>query len=375
MSGAMTRLLTARRPARAVGLFRIGIGVAVMLRGLKTSRDLYLLGHDPAVVPARLFDWAPRLESLPSIAVFTAVWMLAGVGLTLGIRARVCAGVLCAMSAGLHFVDQNFWGHHVYFMTLVLLLLTIIDSDASLSVRWLRSRRPERDVLWWPVWLVQVQLSLAYLFTAIAKLNPAFLGGAVLQTAIALPPEWAWLAAWLALPALAAEFFIGIALWVPALRPWALLVGFGLHGLVPFLMGPYVGLLVFTLLVWSVYVLFVDDRPQSRLVVWDDTCSFCRGWITWLRRLDWLRVHRFEGSSRPEALAEAGVTAEEANDEIKMRVGARTVGGFAAIAAILESLPVGFLWARLLTLPPISWLGAAAYRRVAGGRHCLLPPR
>ena len=95
MSGAMTRLLTARRPARAVGLFRIGIGVAVVLRGLKTSRDLYLLGHDPAVVPARLFDWAPRLESLPSIAVFTAVWMLASVGLTLGV-ARGCVPESCA---------------------------------------------------------------------------------------------------------------------------------------------------------------------------------------------------------------------------------------------------------------------------------------
>ncbi len=177
-------------------------------------------------------------------------------------------------------------------------------------------------------------------------------------------------------PALGAEFFIGVALWVPALRPWAILLGFGLHGLVPIFMGPYVGLLVFTLLVWSVYILFIDDRPQSRLVVWDDTCSFCRGWVTWLRRLDWLRVHRFEGSSRPEVLAEAGVTAEEASDkEIKLRVGSRTIGGFTAIAAILESLPISFLWARLLTLPPINWLGAAAYRRVAERRHCLLPPR
>lgn len=375
MPVALTRLLTARRPARAVGLFRIGIGLAVLLRGLKTSRDLYLLGHDPSVVSARLFDWAPRLETLPEIAAVTAVWMLAGAGLTLGVGARLCAGVLCALSIGLHVVDQNFWAHHVYVMTLVLLLLTIIDSDASLSVRWLRDRRPERDVLWWPVWLVQVQLSLAYLFTATAKLNPAFLEGAVLQGAMALPPEWAWLAPWLALPALAAEFFIGVALWVPALRPWALLLGFGLHGLVPVLMGPYAGLLVFTLLVWSVYILFVDDRPQSRLVVWDDTCGFCRGWVQWLRRLDWLRVHRFEGSSRPEALAEAGVTAEEANEEIKVRVGAHTAGGFAAIRVILESLPIGFLWARVLALPPINWLGAAAYRRAAQRRHCLLPPR
>ena len=375
MPGTLTRLLSARRPARAVGVFRIGVGLAVLARGLKTGRDLYWLGHDPSVVPARLYDWAPRLETLPEVLVFTVVWMLAGAALTLGHRARLGAGVLCAMSIGLHVVDQNFWAHHVYFMTLVLLLLTIIDSDASLSLRWLRDQRPERDVLWWPVWLVQVQLTLAYLFTAIAKLNPAFLDGAVLQTALELPPDWAWLSPWIALPALVAEFFIGVALWVPSLRPWAMLVGFGLHGLVPVLMGPYVGLLVFTLLVWSVYILFVDDRPRSRLVVWDDTCSFCRGWVTWLRRLDWLRVHRFEGSSRPEALAEAEVTAEAANDEIKLRVGSRTMGGFAAIGAILESLPIGFLWARALTLPPISWLGAAAYRRVARRRHCLLPPR
>ena len=135
-------------------------------------------------MPARLYDWAPRLETLPEVLAFTVVWMLAGAALTLGYRARLAAGVLCAMSIGLHVVDQNFWAHHVYFMTLVLLLLTIIDSDASLSLRWLREGRPERDVLWWPVWLVQVQLTLAYLFTAIAKLNPAFLDGAVLQTAI-----------------------------------------------------------------------------------------------------------------------------------------------------------------------------------------------
>ena len=77
MPGTLTRLLTARRPARAVGLFRIGVGLAVLARGLKTGRDLYLLGHDPSVVPARLYDWAPRLETLPEVLAFTVVWMLA----------------------------------------------------------------------------------------------------------------------------------------------------------------------------------------------------------------------------------------------------------------------------------------------------------
>ena len=201
---------------------------------------------------------------------------------------------------------------------------TIIDSDASLSKRWLDDGRPERDVLSWPVWLVQVQLWIAYVFTVVAKLNPAFLGGEVLQRSMEFPAAWVWLTPWLALLTLAAELFVGVGLWMPAVRPWALVVGFGLHGLVPLLMGPYVGLVVFTLLVWSVYILFLDAAPQSRLVVWDDTCGFCRGWVHWLRRLDWLHIHRFEGSSRAEVLAEAGVSAEEASEEIKVRVGART---------------------------------------------------
>jgi predicted DCC family thiol-disulfide oxidoreductase YuxK len=375
MPGALTRWLSAKRPARAVGLFRIGVGLAAAMRGIKTGRDLYLLGHDPSVVPARLFDWAPRIDMVPAIAAVTGLWMLAAAGLTVGFRARTCAGVLCALSIGLHLVDQNLWGHHVYFMALVLLLMTMTDTGASLSKGWLADGQPERVVEAWPLWLVQVQLTLAYLFTAVAKLNPAYLDGEVLQRALALPEAWVWLTPWIAVVALGAEFFIGVALWVPALRPWALLAGLGLHALVPLLMGPYAGLVVFTLVVWSVYLLFLDAPPRSRLVVWDDTCGFCRGWVRLLRRLDWLDVHRFEGSSRAEVLAEAGVSAEQASEEVKVKVGTRTLGGFAAIVAILELLPVGFLWARVLTLPPLSWLGAAAYRRVARQRHCLLPSR
>ena len=90
MPGTLTRWLTARRPARAVGLFRIGIGLAVIARGIKTTRDLYLLGHDPSVVPARMFDWAPRLDTPWQIAIVMALWMLAAAGLTLGTSARAC---------------------------------------------------------------------------------------------------------------------------------------------------------------------------------------------------------------------------------------------------------------------------------------------
>jgi hypothetical protein len=48
-------------------------------------------------------------------------------------------------------------------------------------------------------------------------------------------------------------------------------------------------------------------------------------------------------------------------------------GGFAAVTAVAEILPVSYLWAPLLRLPPLAAMGEAAYRRVAARRKCELP--
>lgn len=276
-SGALTRLLTARRPARAVAILRIGIGLAALVRGLKTGRDLYLLQHDPGAVPARLFDWAPDLASTTAIASFTFFWIAASAGLIVGYRSRRCAFALFLGGVFLHLVDQNFWAHHMYFLLLLLLLLSVSDSDAELSVRWVRNGRADRDILTWPLWLFKVQLSLVYFYTAVAKVNPTFLGGEVIAGRLTLPALLTSPAALglLAAGAVAVEFFLSFALWVPTLRYWGFLLGLMLHGIVPFVMGPYVGLIVFSLMTLSVYVLFVDDRKASRLIIWDDRCNVC----------------------------------------------------------------------------------------------------
>ncbi len=120
-------------------------------------------------------------------------------------------------------------------------------------------------------------------------------------------------------------------------------MGFILHGLVPVVMGPYAGLIVFSLATLSVYVLFVDERKASRLVIWDDRCSVCERWVTLFNRLDWLPILRFEGASRPLAPAEAGVTADRAREEILLWDGRRVYGGFDAVREILKMLPVGKL--------------------------------
>ena len=268
VSRALVELVSSERPAWSLAVFRVGIGVAAMIRGLKTVRDLYLLQHDPAAVPARLFEWAPRMASTWEIACLGLVWTAAAAGLTIGHRTRSSAVVLLALSLFLHLVDQNFWAHHVYFMMLMLLLLAVSESDATLSVRWVREQYPVRWIPGWPVWLIKVQMSLVYFYSAIAKLNPTYASGQVLLDRLALPAfaQSPIVFQALAVGSIGLELFLAFALWSRRLRPWGFAAGFVLHGLIPVTMGLYAGLVVFSVMVFAVYVLFLDDRvrPASR---------------------------------------------------------------------------------------------------------------
>lgn len=118
---------------------------------------------------------------------------------------------------------------------------------------------------------------------------------------------------------------------------------------------------------------FTENRSGPYLLIWDDNCTFCRSWIVWFRRLDWLGVLRFEGSSNGDALAAAGVSKEEADREVKLVIAGRVYGGFDAVRRVLEVLPVSFIWAPLLRLKPARWLGDRLYRAVAARRGCRLP--
>jgi predicted small integral membrane protein len=259
----LTSLLTGRTPAVPVAICRIGLGVAAFGRSLKTARDLYLIQHDPSVVPAPVFSF-PRIDTLPEIALVGGLGMAASIALTVGYRARLSAALLAGTITFLHVVDYNFWAHHVYFLGLMLLLLSLTESDAALSGRAWRGRGAPA-VTAWPVLLMKIQLSLVYFFTGVAKLNPLFLSGYVLSSRSLLPvalhhPIVLWS---LAGAAVAAELFLSFALWPSRLRPWGMLVGIALHVLVPIVFGLYAGLIVFSVATLGVYALFIDARDLA----------------------------------------------------------------------------------------------------------------
>ncbi len=105
--------------------------------------------------------------------------------------------------------------------------------------------------------------------------------------------------------AAAAMLFVAAGLWFSSLRPFALVVATAGHA-AALVVWPSWPLAFTSLLVLGSSILFLDDRPGSRLVVWDDTCGFCRSSVTLLRRLDWLHVHRFAGIERRASACRGG---------------------------------------------------------------------
>ena len=358
--------------ARPLGVARAAVGVAALIRAAIQYEILRSLIVGDAIRAPR-FSWLPYV-TLDFLWLFMGLWVLASISFALGFRTRLSGSVLLACLAYQLALDENLYANNFYLMALIVLLLTVADSGCSFSLDRRLFRKDPEQVSRWSTLLPRLQISIVYFYSAVVKLNPAFLAGRAIVRSTRLS---GMLQGTLAPQGIAAitigvEFFLALALWVPPLRRAAFALGFLLHAAIFVGMNSTytVAMFTFGLTMLAPYLLFLEQPPGSRLVIWDDCCSFCGAWISALRRLDWLRIHRFEGSSSVDALGRAHVSREEADTELKLSFDGRTLGGFDAVREVLCLLPLSFLWAPLLSVPPLPSIGRRLYRRVAERRKC-----
>jgi predicted DCC family thiol-disulfide oxidoreductase YuxK len=370
-------LVTAETPSRPLAIARIGAAAAILIEGRGSGVTLLRLAQGD-VLGAPYADWGPAVTQ-PLAVVLIGLWAVTAGAMLLGWHTRLAGAVLTVALASVLGLDQQLYSNHLYIMFLAAGLLTLADSGAALSLD--ARRRGEREAVpAWPVWLLKVQVSIVYGYAALAKLNLDFLAGSVVASylrregPLAVPADWRFVQPMmvLALLAICAEAFIAASLWSARWRPAGLVVALGLHVFISGWLEPTDALLVFSLLMLPLLILFLDAAPGSRVLVWDDGCGFCVGWVRWFRRLDWLAVLRLVPRSQ---LAESGVpVSEEAALEALQLVTPRRVhSGFAAVERVAELLPIGFFWAPVLRLPPIAAVGSRIYRRVAARRLCNVP--
>ncbi len=364
---------------RAVGVARAVVGIAAILKILERAPVLQRL-NDPDIVRVPYFAGQPSLADLPAELVLV-IWAALAATFMVGACTTASGAALTAFLAAVLLSDQQLYSNHLYLLIWLVGLLTLARSGAALSVDAWRGRG-RASVPAWPIALIRLQVIILYLFAGLSKINLTYLSGSVVATSLrddgflAIPGEWRSFELMAALAALSILTELGLAagLLLPHWRRTAFVVGLGLHGGIALFFDPTLPLVVFAVIALAPYVLFLDGRSERLDVVWDDSCTFCRGWARWFRRLDWLGVLRLVPNSDAAELERLGVTRGEADRALQLVGGDGRSQGFGAVIGIMESLPISFLWAPLLRLWPIRRLGDATYRRVAERRSCGLTP-
>ena len=349
---------------RPLGLARVIVGAAALIRSVVAWQVLFRLA-EPGVMHAPYFDWIPS-PSVPLAIVVIVVWVVSSVLFMVGWKVPVSGTLLFSSIVVTLALDQQAYGNHVYLMAWVVLLLTLAGAGSGMNIG-----RTDRLVVRWPVLLVMAQLSIVYGFSALTKLNASFLSGRVLAgtlgTGLVPFPEGLKTPAFLSIMATVAvivELFIAVFIWRPGFRPAAFVFGLGLHAAITLSMFGTLQLLVFSLLMLSIYPLFL---PSERLsVAWDDDCGSCRDWIRRFGRLDVLRLLDPVAKTDPRN----PVPAELVEESMYLVSESDTYSGFRAVTGILEHV-VPTLWiAPVLRLPGVRGLGERWYRWQARRRSC-----
>lgn len=357
----MTRLLDATTNSRLPAAIRVGVGAIAFLRGIRLAIE----ASD---------------QTLTHLALI-GLWLVLAVLVTSGRHARVAAGGMVVLWALMLRVDSGFfYWNFIYLIVLALLLVAVSDCERHFVAG--RPATPSVLVPAWPLTLMAVQVSLVYGFTALAKMNGRFLAGDVLghyfeQAVLPTPAPEALFGA-LAIATVVAELFIAVALWSRRLRPVAFAVAGPLHLGMLFATTTVLQLYAVALFAALMYVLFaafLDVPAKGHLVVWDDSCSFCRRWVAGFRRLDAFGTLDIVGASSPEAYEHTGVTPLAAASAMQLVEPDGTVrSGYDAVWGIIAVLPGGYLLAPWLRLPGIRTIGRASYTRVAARRTCAYHP-
>jgi hypothetical protein len=251
------RLTEIRTDPRPVAIARIGVGLATILNSLEAYEILGAIARGKLAAP--LFPSTPA-PTLPWLTVLATFAIGAAVAVTIGWKTEQAAIVSVMLGAAVFLWDQQTYSSHRLLATLLMAYLVFGKAGTAWSVRPIPGRP---SIPWWPQLLMMSQLSVCYLFSALGKMNLAFISGAPLSgwVWIELPWQFYTLAA---LTTVIVELFIAVGLWFQATRWLAVAIGVGLHLSIVVLMNhETLALVAFALACVSLYPLFLF-RPRLR---------------------------------------------------------------------------------------------------------------
>ncbi len=274
LEARLHRIVTKRIDPRPVGVVRVVIGLATLIRLIDGVAILRRL-QSPTTLRLPYVTFAP--EATETVVTALVIGWAVSAGLFMvGRWTRTAGTLLAATLATVTLLDQQTYSNHLYLLTLVVGLLVLADAGRAFSLDARLARREVALAPAWPVTLLKLQVSVVYAFAALSKVNEAYLSGIMLAQviplqaavdAIGIRATMAALSA-AAVISIALEAAVAIGLWIPNRRHLAAALGVALHvGMIASIADPTVRLqlVVFALEMWSLYLLFFTPAELREL--------------------------------------------------------------------------------------------------------------
>jgi hypothetical protein len=300
----------------------------------------------------------PIIPGLPAIPWKAGWWVLillhhlAGWALLLGIWPRCAAGFLAASGAYVFLLEAENFSHNTWFHLLLLGLLVFAGDRLSLS-QLIGETGGRRRCPAWPEKLLRLQVAILFFYSALDKVMSPFWGlsGGVLADRVFVqrtaPLSWIhdrirWLVDTFPGPVSVTTIGLEFALTACMLfRPlWSIAVPLALvfAAQIEFLLIPG----AFAWDVAALTVLFLPAADQRHIVLYEETCPWCRWQKAVLSRLDWLRRLRWVPlSESPLTLAGKIVLFKRRTDADPCIIApsSRVYSGFRALRLLVLLLP------------------------------------
>ncbi len=265
----INELLEQRVPAGPLGIARIVLGLAAVLKGVVTAASVNAYQNENVL----RFPYTSLELSTPAGTFATAIslfWIIFALFFMVGFGSRVSGAFLSVMIFLVIGIDQQFYSNHLYLMGTLVALMTIADAGRSYSIDARRSGANEpATVPRWAATLIMLQLTSVYLFAALTKVNEGFLSGAVMESAFE-PSMLERVERLMPLTALAplavtTELFLAFAFWHQRTRFMALPVALGFHALNVVIMGRggAFNLSIFALVMLSMMLVFFTRESAT----------------------------------------------------------------------------------------------------------------
>ena len=269
ISTSTIRARAAEEVSAASGaLFRIGFGIVGMVLVVRFFARGWIeaLLIEPAYhFPYPGFEWV-QVWPEPWMHVHFLVIGLAALGIALGYRYRLSAGLFALSLGYVELIDRSLYLNHYYWVVLTAGVMAFLPLNAtfSLDARQGRVRTPARYPAW-VIWMLRFQVGMVYVFAGLAKLNGDWL--------LRAEPLSTWLPArsemWLVGPVLTLPVVAYLLSWAGALFDLTIVGWLSWRPSRPY---AYVALVVFHTVTWLMFPsigLFPLLMSLSALVFFD----------------------------------------------------------------------------------------------------------